>query len=543
MQMVERGHQLQGFGHQQTVAEHIASHVADTDDADHVGLHVDAALTEVPLHRNPGAARGNAHLLVVVACRAARGKGVAEPEVVFGGDAVGDVRKARGALVRSDHQIGIVTVIAQYIGGRNDLAFMQVIGDVEQATDENAIAGDRFGLNIIPRATGRQTTRHETAFRAAGNDYRILHLLRLDQAEHFGAVVLFTVGPAQPSTRHLAAAQVHALDPWRIDEYLVHRCRARHLRDRARIELEAEIRLGFAVGIRLIEVGSQGGLNQRKIAPQNPVLVEYRHLIKRCENRLFQPLLLVCQILVTELARQVEAHLEQPHQLAGDIRVVEQRAGDIAKVEAHANLLEIARIGAQQRHFPPGQPGGQHQTVESIILGKAAVDMDERILQRLVDLQQVDFQTFGIGEGEVVYPVLAAAAVTQPERKLAEHPQPQVLHDRQDVRQRQRCIQVVELAVQAVLFSRDRLIEAHHQRAFLAEVEHMLHVDGGRLRREALAVAGRETFRKLAEQMGAPGLAEALDHQALVVVLPGAAGLQHFLLQTHRIHLQRAAGV
>ncbi len=71
MQMVERGHQLQGFRHQQTVAEHIASHVADTDDADHVGLHIDPTLAEMTLHGDPGAARGNTHLLVVVARRAA----------------------------------------------------------------------------------------------------------------------------------------------------------------------------------------------------------------------------------------------------------------------------------------------------------------------------------------------------------------------------------------------------------------------------------------------------------------------------------------
>ena len=44
---------------------------------------VDVHLAEMALHRLPGAARGDAHLLVVVAGRAAGGEGVVEPEAVL----------------------------------------------------------------------------------------------------------------------------------------------------------------------------------------------------------------------------------------------------------------------------------------------------------------------------------------------------------------------------------------------------------------------------------------------------------------------------
>ena len=47
---------------------------------------VDVHLAEVPLDRLPGAARGDAHLLVVVAGRAAGREGVAEPEAVLLGE-------------------------------------------------------------------------------------------------------------------------------------------------------------------------------------------------------------------------------------------------------------------------------------------------------------------------------------------------------------------------------------------------------------------------------------------------------------------------
>ena len=77
-----------------------------------LGLAVDAALAEVPLHRHPRAAGGDAHRLVVVADRAAGGERVAEPEAVVLGDAVGDVGERRGALVGGDDEVGVVAVVA-----------------------------------------------------------------------------------------------------------------------------------------------------------------------------------------------------------------------------------------------------------------------------------------------------------------------------------------------------------------------------------------------------------------------------------------------
>lgn len=67
MQVVERRHQLQLVGHQQTVTEHVARHVADADHGDAVFLDVDAALAEVALHADPRALGGDAHFLVVIA--------------------------------------------------------------------------------------------------------------------------------------------------------------------------------------------------------------------------------------------------------------------------------------------------------------------------------------------------------------------------------------------------------------------------------------------------------------------------------------------
>ena len=98
------------------------------------------------------------HFLVVVAGRAAGGEGVAEPEAVFLGDGVGNVGKGRGALVGGHHQIGVVLVVANHLGGRDDLVVDDVVGDVQQAADERLVAGDHLGMLRIALARGRRLT-------------------------------------------------------------------------------------------------------------------------------------------------------------------------------------------------------------------------------------------------------------------------------------------------------------------------------------------------------------------------------------------------
>ncbi len=121
---------------QHAVAEHVSGHVADAGRGEGLAHDVDAELAEVALDAFPGAPRGDAHFLVIVAGRAARGEGVAEPEAVLRGDGVGHIRETRGALVRGDHEIGVVAVAAPHLRRRHDLALDDVVGEVEQSADE-----------------------------------------------------------------------------------------------------------------------------------------------------------------------------------------------------------------------------------------------------------------------------------------------------------------------------------------------------------------------------------------------------------------------
>ena len=125
----------------------------------------------------------------------------------------------------------------------------------------------------VPIAAFRQLFGDKTAFGAHRHDDRVLDLLGLDQAQDFGAVVLKAVGPAQTAPRHLAAAQMHALHPRRIDKNLEHGQGQRHIRNAVRIELDADVGAwALALLVRLIIIGAQGCLHQVEDTAAGPCL-------------------------------------------------------------------------------------------------------------------------------------------------------------------------------------------------------------------------------------------------------------------------------
>ncbi len=369
MAVVEGGQQPDVGRQQHAVAEHVAAHVADTDDAEVLGLRVVAEAAEVALHALPGAARGDGHLLVVVADRAARGEGVAEPEAVFGGDGVGVVGEGGGALVGGHHQVGVVAVVTHHIHRRGDLAADQVVGHVEQAAQVGLVAGHALLHQRLTVAGRRWALQDEAALGADRHDDHVLHLLGLDQAQHLGAKVFHPVRPAQAAARHTAKAQVHTFDPRRRDEDLEHRPRLGQARHLGRVELERQHRLGPAVREALEEVGAQRGFDQRQVVAQDAVFVEVGHAVERGPDAHHDARL---QRIAVFLERGVEARLEQRHQVGSDRGVRGQRLFDVGLAEGECTLLHVAGIGPQHGHAAPVQAGQQHQPVEVVVVVVAA---------------------------------------------------------------------------------------------------------------------------------------------------------------------------
>ena len=240
----------------------------------------------MPADRLPGAASGDAHLLVVVALGAARGERVAQPVLVPQGDLVGDVGERRGPLVRRHHQVRVVAVETDHAHRRHHRVADDVVGDVEHRADEHLVAGQHLAL--VGVAVGRvgQPLADEPALGAGRDDDRVLHFLRLDQAEHLRAEVLGPLRPAQTAARDRAEAQVDRLEPGRVDEDLELGPRLRHPRHAAGRELEHQVGRALAVAEELEVVGAQGRLDQREVGAEDPVVVEDHHVIERAPELL-----------------------------------------------------------------------------------------------------------------------------------------------------------------------------------------------------------------------------------------------------------------
>ncbi len=296
--------------------------------------------SQVPLRRD-------AHLLVVVAVAAAGREGVAQPEAALFGDGVGDVGEGGGALVGGDHQIGIVLVVAHDMLGRHHAAVgMQIVGDVEQGVDEDLIRGDGGRLNLFARGAHRQLLGIEAALGAHRHDDGVLHLLRLDQAEHLGAEILAPVAPADAAARDFAEAQMHAFDRGRIDEDLHMRARCGQFVQLFGVQLDGDVGFGAAVLVRLIEIRAQHAGDDVAQAADDAVVVQALHVGERGFD-------LLLQNLAAAAAVGRAARMEQRDQQPGDVGIAGQRLLHIVLAELDGGLAQELRGRAQNRDIAP----------------------------------------------------------------------------------------------------------------------------------------------------------------------------------------------
>ena len=275
--VVERRHQLDVLGQQHAVAEHVTRHVADTHDPERLALDVDVHLEEVPLDALPGAARRDGHALVVVAGRAAGGERIAQPEIVLGRDVVGDVGERGSTLVGGHHEIGVVAVVTHHVARRDHLAVLDVVGDVEQGGDEDAIGGHAFLLDLLAAARARQLLGQEAALGARGHDDGILDELGAHEPQDLRAEVLHPVRPADAAARDRRKAQMDGLHARRVDPDLAEGAGLRRRLHGLAVQLEGERGRPLAVSVRLVEVGAYRGVDQVVELAQDAVLVQARH--------------------------------------------------------------------------------------------------------------------------------------------------------------------------------------------------------------------------------------------------------------------------
>ena len=253
--------------------------------------------------------------------------------------------------------------MAHHLGRRRHQALDDVVGDVQQAGQKQLVAGDALGHIRIAVTGWRCIFQHKTALGADGHDDRVFDLLRLDQAQNFGAEVFAAVGPAQAAARYLATAQMHTFHTWRIDPDLKQRLGLGHAGDFTRVELEAHVRLVATGRGGLPDVGAQGGLHGGQKLAKDAVFVQAGNVTQSGFNRLH--LLLLQGSPVTH-----QGGVEPEHKQVGkglrDQRVFVQGRFNVALAEGKTQLLEIAGVSAQHGNAAAVQGRSQRQLVQVI---------------------------------------------------------------------------------------------------------------------------------------------------------------------------------
>src|ERR1019366_3829368 len=323
---------------------------------------------------------------------------------------IGDVRKRRGALVRSDHQIGIVAVVADDIDRGDDFVVDDVVGDVQQASDQRLIARDDFRL--LRLAVGYAWAfDHETAFGAYRNDDGILYLLRLHQSENLGAEIFAPIGPADAAASDVSHPQVHAFHARREYEHLEQGLGQRQLAQFLAFHLEGQIVLELARLGRPVRIGAYRGGQGVPQGTQNAVLVRTRHFLQPYANALVEP-----RERAAPARRgqpRVEARHEKIGEGAGQSRVVDQHLRDVALAEGQARLQQVAAISEQHRHDSPRHAGRQRQLVEAVAVHASGPDGGERALEFTVQLVELDCRRSAHYEFQILDPGAPAAGEFQ----------------------------------------------------------------------------------------------------------------------------------
>ena len=381
------------------------------------------------LHRLPRAARGDAHLLVVVPDRAAGSERVAEPEPVLGADCIRVIGESRGALVRGDDEIGVVVIVPSHLRGRHDRIANEVVGKVEQRAQIVLVAGHALlQVGVTIRRRGR-ALEHEAALAAGRHDDDILHDLRLHQAEDLGTEVLRAVGPSQAAARDPATAQMHALEARAVDEDLEHRPRLRHAGHLRRVELERQERPPAAVGSGPPEIRSPSRVDHRDVLAKHAILVQVRDLLQRSLDRGLLP-----RRRVVVRTPGLQAQAEQRDQHARDRGMRGKRLLDERLRQREPDLSQVAAVRTQHDDLVGGKPREQHQSIEIIALDLAREHARERFLEQRSHFVDIDVHVRG-DQPVIVQPCALCALRRDPVRPLLDDRQSHALEHRQSVRQ------------------------------------------------------------------------------------------------------------
>ena len=433
--------------------------------------------------------------------------------------------------------------MADRVRRRHDVVADDVVGELQKRAHEDAIALRSFREPGLPVAHGRKLLRHEAAFRADRDDHRVLHLLRLDEAEHLGAEILRPVGPAQAPARDLAEAQVHALDARRIDEDLVERTRQRQRVDLGAFELEGDRCAGQPVLVDLEEVRADCGFDEIGEAAQDAVIIKACHRLELVFDLGADSGLPRGPI---RFGTRVETGIEQRDDLLCDAVVPRQRFGEIILRVGDAGLPQVAAERAHHGDIAPAEAGFEDEAVEGVGFGKSPEERQKRRFDRSLDLLDGDGSARGTLERHVVQPdALVRSGVGRGDTvgPLVDDAEAEIFEKRHTLRERQGAAARKDLEVdahRAVAFAAIKIDRARPRFRKLFEDGD---VGDRQLGAERLLIGRAEGVRIARREHARPRAADGFLQPFAQGVAPGADDAGDAALERLALDLRRCPSV
>ena len=200
----------------------------------------------------------------------------------------------------------------------------------------------------------------EATLRSGGDNDGVLHHLSLDQAQHLGAEVVATVGPAQAASCDIAEAQVNTLNARGVYENL-------------------ELGAGQGCEINLlrcnldgkcltaqVSVSTQDGANHLAQGAQVTVSIQGGDLVQFLNQGSLKIFTACVALLVVQAIVRVEADVEELHQVLGDAGVSKQSVRHERRSVTQAQLNQVVVQGTEQAGFLPGEALRENQAVQGI---------------------------------------------------------------------------------------------------------------------------------------------------------------------------------
>ena len=173
---------------------------------------------------------------------------------------VSDIRKSSRAFVRSDHEIGVIAVIAQDLRRWGNDVALTIVGKVEHAPDKGLVAPDHL-VGPVGRLAVGEFSNNKAAFGSHWNNNGIFDNLGFYQTQDFGSKILRPVRPAKPATGYPSASQVDGLQMRGENKYFEEGSRLGHSGNRSAIDLKGQpFRLIGVVFLKI--VGSDQRIQQ-----------------------------------------------------------------------------------------------------------------------------------------------------------------------------------------------------------------------------------------------------------------------------------------